>query len=814
MKRTTVTGWMAILALLVIGSSCSPPPLQAASAGALADRDEQTLHSAGLVADGPSLLGFFQARARTEASRSQLQHLLRQFAGGSRPERGLATAEFLGLGPLALPTLRQAANDLDHPEVAERAARCLPWLEGPASSRLVMAAAGMLAVRRPEGAAAALLAYLPLADNAEVIQAVTAALTAVAAPDGKPDPALMRGLSDAAGARRAAAGIALCRAAPPASVPAVRNLLKDPSPAVRLRTAMALAEARDAEAIPVLIDLLGDLPAEQRRPIEELLTKLAAEWAPVLDFPREDEVSRRIRRDAWAAWWRHTDADRLLATLGRHTLTTEKRDQVRRLIARLGNEDFAVRESAAREIVDIGRIALPQLRTASKDRDLEVARRAAELVERIEQEPTQQLPLAALRLLAVRKPPGAVEALLAYLPCADEDTRIEEVRQALGRLALNDDRLDAALLKALTDRQPLVRATAARALIEGGGPAGRAAARKLLADETPTVRMEVGLALARAREREAMPVVIDLLAVLPPDQAGQVEDALYQLAEDTAPDVSLGETGDERKKCRDAWTAWWKANARGVDLSRLTDHPMLGYTLICDVGNNRVFEIDRHGKERWAIDNVNQPFDAMILPGKRVLIAEFNNQRVTERDFQGKILWEKRVPGNPSNVQRLPNGNTLVAMNGGPILEVDRTGKEVYTIPTVAGNVLAAKRSRRGDIFCLTFNGQCLMLDTTGKQLGNFATGHDANSMGGIDLLSNGHILVSWQQVGKVMEFDREGKKVLDRDAPGARTATALPAGHILVASQNNQRVYEMDRTGKIVWEHKFSGHPFRARRR
>ncbi len=263
-------------------------------------------------------------------------------------------------------------------------------------------------------------------------------------------------------------------------------------------------------------------------------------------------------------------------------------------------------------------------------------------------------------------------------------------------------------------------------------------------------------------------MLIDLLAVLPAEPVAEIESILYQLAGDSAPKTPAGTEPGDKKKCRDAWAAWWKINAARVDLGRLKERPWYGYTLICDTARNRVYEIDRNGKERWAINNVVQPFDAVVLPGNRVLIAEFNSNRVTERDFKGKILWTKQVNGNPSNVQRLANGNTLVAMNGGAIVEVDRDGKEVYTITNVPGNVLAAKRSRQGTIFCMTFNGQCLVLDTTGKQLKSFATHHDANSMGGIDLMPNGHILITRQAQGKVAEYDRDGKLVLELDAPGA----------------------------------------------
>lgn len=776
------------------------------------EEDAQTLHSAGLSPDGPALLAFFRARARTEIDRDHLQRLLRQFAADAKQERGQAMAELLGLGPLALPLLRRTAHDLDHPEAAERATRCLPWLEGPSSQKLLAAAARALGRCKSEGAAAALLAYLPFAEDADVIAAVNAALAAVALTGGQPDPALVRGLSDPVAVRRAAAGIALCSAASPDRIPAIRRLLKDPAPTVRLRTALALAAANDAEAIPVLIDLLTDLNAAERKPIEDLLTRLAGEWAPALNFSVEDAVSRRIRRDAWSSWWRHTDGPALLATLAKHTLTAKNRQTITDLIAQMGDEEFTTREKASRDLFAFGRIALPQIRESRKNPDAEIARRSRRLVERIETQ-SAMLPLAALRLLALRKPAGSVAALLAYVPHAEDESRMEEVRKALTVLASREEKLDPTLVRALADAQPATRAVAAQVLIASGGTPGREAARKLLSDSAPVVRLRVGMALALARQREAIPTLIDLLAVLPAEQVGEVESILYQLAGDKAPEVSAGTTSAERKKNRDAWASWWKGNSRRVDLAQLTEQPWFGYTLICDVGRNRVFEVDRHGKERWAIENVNQPFDAVVVSGNRVLIAEFNNGRVTERDFQGKILWQKQLPGNPANVQRLPNGNTFIAMNAGPIMEVDRSGKEVYTIPNLPGNTLAARRTRQGTIIATTFNGQCLLLDTTGKQLSNFATNHNASNIGGIDLMANGHILLTWMQRNRVMEFDREGKKLLDLNVRGVRTASALPNGHILAASQRGWGVFEMDRAGKVVWEHR-GVNAFRARRR
>jgi HEAT repeat protein/outer membrane protein assembly factor BamB len=791
-----------IVGVFVVAPSAGAEP----SAG---ESDEQLLHNAGLSSDGAALTAFFQERARTDVDGEQLRLLLTRFAAEGQAAHA-ATVELLGLGSLALQALRQSASDLDHPELAARAARCLPWLDGPASHRLLIAAAHVLAERKPEGAAAALLAYLPFADSPEVIAAVNAALVTVAAPSGKADAALLRGLSDRLGIRRAAAVVALCRAVPPAQVPDVRKLLKDPAAIVRLRTALALAEANDAEAIPVLIDLLAELAAEKRQPIEECLTQLAGEWAPMIQFATDDAISRGIRRDAWASWWRRTDGPLLIAALGKHTLTPDKRRKMQGLLAQLGSDEFTVREDASRQLSAFGRIALPSLRAASKDRDAEVARRAKLLIERLENGPDVRLPLAALRLLALRKPVGAVEALLAYLPFVEDEVREEEVHKSLTVLARRDGKLDAALRHALADPQEKVRAVVAEALIQGGDVEGRAAVRKLLAEDVPSVRLRLALALTDVGEREGIAVLIELLPLLSEELFVQGEDALYQLAGESAPKMPEGADSADKKKHREAWAAWWKFNAKRVELGRVTVRPTLGYTLICD--ENSVQELDRHGKTLWKIDNAGSPIDTWMLPGNRVLIAEWGTNRVTERDRKGTVLWEKTGLNAPANAQRLPNGNTFIALKDGAMMEVDRAGKEIYRIANIP-NVTAGYRSRQGAIICVS-NNQCLFLTTAGKQLKSFPLKYPGTHVGCLDVLPDGRILIASNSAGKVMEYNRQGKLLCEWDVPNVTTPTGLPNGHILVSSQGGNRVAELDRKGKVIWERTNIPSPYRARRR
>jgi hypothetical protein len=65
------------------------------------------------------------------------------------------------------------------------------------------------------------------------------------------------------------------------------------------------------------------------------------------------------------------------------------------------------------------------------------------------------------------------------------------------------------------------------------------------------------------------------------------------------------------------------------------------------------------------------------LSGGRFLVAITNQNKVVEIDGHGKTLWECVVPG-ACHASRLPTGNTLVAcMTTNRITEVDRNGKKV-----------------------------------------------------------------------------------------------------------------------------------------
>ncbi len=484
------------------------------------------------------------------------------------------------------------------------------------------------------------------------------------------------------------------------------------------------------------------------------------------------------------------------------------------LIRKLGDDDYETRQNAQAEVAAMGTLALPLLREAARHNDPEIARRAQDCIQEIEKDKGAALPSAAFRLLTWRKPAGAVEALLAYLPYADGETAFSDAQKALRTLASQDATPDPALMKALEDPVTVRRVLAAELLAQFGRAEHRSAVRKLLQDKDPKVRLRVSVALASIKDPEAIPALIDLIAELPSEQTWQAEEILELLAGDGAPEIVAGDSGEARKKCQESWARWWKDHGDRVDMASLEPNKRnLGRTLVSEYHTNRIVEVGTDGKPRWTLENLGGPVDAVVLPGNRVLIGEYNAKRITERDFQGKILWEKSgLAGNPVAVQRLPSGNTFVATQQ-HICEYDRTGKALYEW-AIGKTIMGAYKGHDAHVWCLVAEGLVIEVDPSGKVINSFPSNRGGEYCCGIDLLPRSGMLIALPNVGRVAEISSSGKTLQEFAAPNVTSATTLPNGNVLASSVKDKRAFEIDRAGKIVWEYKDDHEVYVVRRR
>jgi hypothetical protein len=479
--------------------------------------------------------------------------------------------------------------------------------------------------------------------------------------------------------------------------------------------------------------------------------------------------------------------------------------RLKELIEQLGDDSFEKREEASKQLVLHGARAKKHLQEALKHADLEVRSRARRCLDAVEKDGGVGIHVAAacIRVLAVRKPAGALGVLLGSLPRVDDESLAEEVREALVALALKDGKPAPVLVAGLKDKAAVKRAAAAVALCRVKATDHLPAIRKLLDDADLKVRLPVALALVRMRHKEAMPVLLALMEEPATRETGLVEDMLFRLAGDKSPNLA-GSDASSRKKYRKAWEAWWKEHGGRIDLAVLQESArFLGHTTVVLLDEKQVVDLDASNRVRWKIEGAEMPLDVQRLPGEKVLLAEYKGNRVTERNSKGEVLWQKKI-AEPLAAQRLANGNTFIANRYG-LVEVDKTGKEVFSYNRPNGeDIMRARKLPGGDILLITQLGvaRFVRLDRFGKELKSFGV-EVATSGGRIDATPAGNLLIPELHNHRVMERDMEGKVVREIAVQQPITATALPNGHVVVTSMSQKRAIEFDRAGKEVWEYK-----------
>lgn len=783
--------------------------------------DEQILKNVFLDASGPALLTFFRQRMTLSVESKHLAKLTAQLSDERETVHAKAAAELVGLGPLALPALRQTINQADTEETLDRARRCLQAIEGSRGSTVAQSAVRVLAVRRPQGAAETLLKYLPFADDESVVQEIEAALLALGLRDGKPAPALMRALRDAEPVRRGLAARVLCQIGGAAGCNLVHPLLKDAKPSVRMQAALSLTEAHNAEGVPVLIDLVAELPPEGRQRVEEYLRELAGDWA-VRTPQSGDALSARLRRQLWSAWWRTLDGKKLLDEFTHRTLTNEERTRALAWITQLNDASAEVRAKACEELIGMGPRTASLLRrildqhnaagAAEGGGDTQAIELAQQCLASLEGDAAKPLPQSAPRLLALRRPVGAVEALLAYLPFAENETLAEQITEMLVWVGCPEGQADPALVRALEDKVGVRRAAAVVALCKGKADMYLPAIRKRLGDADATVRLRTAMVLARRGDKKAVPVLIDLLADLPLDQVWEPEHMLTTLAGDTAPSERVQDDKKSRTAAVNAWKAWWRKEENNVDLAKLRDPERgSGLLLVIDMQGGRILEITRNGRVRWQLSGPQWPWDAVVCRNGNVFVVSQHTDQVAMWSRQGKHLWTRTV-SNPFACQQLRNGNLFVVCRQN-IAEFDVNGKPVSSKQLGhLGYIVGGGKFANGHVALFTQQGQYLRLDAAGKQVKTYQV--TMRGAASAEVLPGDRVVASLN-MGRVAEYDNKGKTVWETSIVRPAVPHRLPNGHTLVGQNNSNHLYELDRKGKIVSEKKdLEYRPWRIRRR
>jgi HEAT repeat protein len=499
------------------------------------------------------------------------------------------------------------------------------------------------------------------------------------------------------------------------------------------------------------------------------------------------------------------------------------------LIRQLGSASFKERTRASKRIVAIGYSALEGLRQGEKSADKEIARGARDCMEQIStQKQTGGIAASVARLIVRRKPSGAVQALLTYVPYVDDEICEEEIWYALDTLCARCQTGHPPLVAALQDPLPGRRAVAGCIIGYLGTPDEKASARNLLGDPIPLVRLRTSQGLLAGGDKHAIPTLIDLLDNAPIGIAWQAEELLRCIPEVRPPDALIrAGSADERRTCRAAWKQWWRRVASSLNLNG-TSHAFHrpGLLLVCDGlpegadGGGRVWLCGQDGRPRWGLKDLSGLVDAHLLSQGTVLLAEAEAQRISERDVNGTILWQATdVPRSVLRCGRHVNGNTWMAGTGGFVREVTRAHEEVYAreLSIDRGNVEIAHIAPDGRVTCVVATGSRTLLceaDTrTGRLLRRTAVTGFFGSLGQLEALGHGHVLLVSSSGVTEIDSKGEGKRVICALLTKTSCAHRLHNGNTLIAGGTDPAmILEIEPGGKIVWEIPLGTVPIRIR--
>jgi hypothetical protein len=464
-------------------------------------------------------------------------------------------------------------------------------------------------------------------------------------------------------------------------------------------------------------------------------------------------------------------AESIAAYLKSLTPSSTQQQALQKLITQLGDDSYAAREVATRELVRQPTGLNELLAEAISGDDAEVRWRAKLVSEQTSRE-SQALLQAVLLTIQQQKLAGLIPELLAVSPfCTAEPLRTTLRRAVVATLEPTDTML---LTNALQAPAADLRALAAHALPAASASAADEHLPELLKDSSPAVQLVAARALANRGRREVLSVLVELLGA--DDLSVRVE-AFRTLKAATGQKLTfvVYDVAEKRAAQQQAWREWITGEGKSAELKfPLRDSTIeLGRLLVCDQQQNQLIEYDSQGTEVWKKATPPQPWGCQGLENGHRLVCCYTEKVVIEFDAKGDEVWRAGgLPGGPTSVQRLESGNTLLACTeSSDVVEVDRSGKIVWQAK-VEGRPVDARR------------------------------------------LDDGRTLVALQNAQKVVEIDTTGKVVWELSGVGnAFCAQRLDNGNTLVCTVGHAQVREFDRSGKLVWSQGKFQTPYTAQR-
>lgn len=208
-------------------------------------------------------------------------------------------------------------------------------------------------------------------------------------------------------------------------------------------------------------------------------------------------------------------------------------------------------------------------------------------------------------------------------------------------------------------------------------------------------------------------------------------------------------------------------------------------------------------------------FTPVVSAGKGLLQHDFFYAGEAKQENmyivrKGQIVWSYTHPasGEISDAVMLSNGNILFAHQHG-ITEVTQDKKVVWNYDAPQGTEIHTGQpiGKKYVVFVQNSNPAKLIVmkkkdNSIVKEL-VLPTKNPASIHGQFRharLTPSGTMLVAHMDMGKVCEYDSNGKQLFSIDAPGVWAAEPLKNGNFLITTRNS--VTEVSRKAEIIWEY------------
>jgi alpha-glucosidase len=176
----------------------------------------------------------------------------------------------------------------------------------------------------------------------------------------------------------------------------------------------------------------------------------------------------------------------------------------------------------------------------------------------------------------------------------------------------------------------------------------------------------------------------------------------------------------------------------------------------------------------------------------------------------GKVVWSYDIPNAQEygDCTLLPNGNIVFSRKSGAS-EITPDKQIVWNYEAPKGTEIHTSQPIGTDRVLIMQNGNpakaMIIEKATNKVLKELVLPtRRPDSVHGqfrhIRLTDAGTFLVAHLDLGKVVEYDQDGKELWSVDAPSAWAAVRLPNGNTLISGNQHGYVREVNRKGEIMW--------------